>query len=307
MARKRFVFLSAVESFVLKLVHQFKSELIFRRWGYRRSSCVRCYWECFFLLLTIPPVLSQMSSAGRNNLSIEQVSQLVEQGRQHYENGEFEKAIESLQQAAKNFEKQKDWGNLASTLSNLGLSQLELGQSSAAFKSWEEAEKYFARIKNQPGITKSRVYQAQALQSLGLYYRACELLTTTALHKSLQCDALDEKVNTENKDSLITNWDLLADAIKEEKDKSIQIIVWRSLGDVLRVIGDLDNSQKALENGLNVAQSEKQELAIHLSLGNTFRAKGNLERDRRSSPIYDYMPWRYIKREEIEEAKEKLQ
>lgn len=306
MARKRFVFLSTVESFVLKLVHQFKSELIFRRWGYHRLV-VLLLLGVFLFTAAIPPVLSQMSNTNANNLSVEQVSQLVEQSRQHYENGEFEKAIESLQQAAKKFEKQKDWGNLASTLSNLGLSQLELGQSSAAFKSWEEAEKYFARIKNQPGITKSRVYQAQALQSLGLYYRACELLTTTVLPKSLQCDALDEKVKTENKDSLITNWDLLADAIKEEKDKSIQIIVWRSLGDVLRVIGDLDNSQKALENGLNVAQSEKQELAIHLSLGNTFRAKGNLERDRRSSPVYDYMPWRYVyvKQEETQEEKEK--
>ena len=300
MARKRFVFLSTVESFVLKLVHQFKSELIFRRWGYRRLV-VLLLLGVFLFTAAIPPVLSQMSNTNANNLSVEQVSQLVEQSRQHYENGEFDKAIESLQQAAKNFEKQKDWGNLASTLSNLGLSQLELGQSSAAFKSWEEAERYFSRINgdDKTGIIKSRVYQAQALQSLGLYSRACELLTTTVLDNSLQCDALDEKVNTGNKDR--SNWDLLTGVI-QKKDNSIQAIVWHSLGDVLRVIGDLDNSEKALKNGLKVAQSEKQKLAMHLSLGNTFRAKGNLERDRRSSPVYDYMPWRYTKKEKFPEA-----
>jgi len=307
MARKRFVFLSTVESFVLKLVHQFKSEVIFRRWGYRRLV-VLLLLGVFLFTAAIPPVLSQMSNTNANNLSVEQVSQLVKQSRQHYENGEFEKAIESLQQAAKNFEKQKDWGNLASTLSNLGLSQLELGQSSAAFKSWEEAEKYFARIKNQPGITKSRVYQAQALQSLGLYSRACELLTTAVLDNPLQCDALDEKVNTGNKDR--SNWDLLTSAIKEE-DKSIQAIIWHSLGDVLRVIGDLDNSIKALKNGLEIAESlssSKYIPSMHLSLGNTLRAKGNLERDRRSSPLYEYIPWLYDveqqkERQKIDEAK----
>ena len=306
MARKRFVFLSTVESFVLKLVHQFKSEVIFRRWGYRRLV-VLLLLGVFLFTAAIPPVLSQMSNTNANNLSVEQVSQLVEQSRQHYENGEFEKAIESLQQAAKNFEKQKDWGNLASTLSNIGLSQLELGQSSAALKSWEEAERYFSRINgsDKTGIIKSRVYQAQALQSLGLYSRACELVTTTVLDKPLQCDALDEKVNTGNKDR--SNWDLLTGTI-QKKDNSIQAIVWHSLGDILRVIGDLDNSKKALENGLKVAQSEKQKLAMHLSLGNTFRAKGNLERDRRSSPVYEYIPWLYDveqqkERQKIDEAK----
>lgn len=298
MARKWSVFLRTVESFVLRLLCQLKLRITFQHWRYRRLVMLSLL-GVLLVTAVMPPVLSQMPSVNRNNLSVEQARYLVEQGKKDYENGEFDKAIESLQQAKEKFEQQGEWGNLASTLSNIGLSKLELGQSSEAFKSWEEAEKYYTRVNNKVEIARSRVYQAQALQSLGLYFRACEILTTAVLPKALRCDALDDKVNQEGKDSK-TSWDLLTEAIQKE-DKSIRVIIWRSLGDVLCVIGDLDNSQKALKVAESLSSS-KYLPAIHLSLANTLRAKGNLERDRKSSPVYEYIPWKYVKKEKFTDS-----
>jgi hypothetical protein len=53
-----------------------------------------------------------------------------------------------------------------------------------------------------------------------------------------------------------------------------------------------------LEAG-DITHSLPAEAKIRLSLANTLRAKGNLERDRQASPVYDYVPWGYVKSEDF--------
>ena len=117
----------------------------------------------------------------------------------------------------------------------------------------------------------------------------------------LTCDDLD-KTDDEPKIK-ITYWQEIKNKIANQNNDT-QVVIWFYFGEILRVIGDLDKSEEALKAGLKVAKlPPNQEAVIFLSLANTFRAKGNLERDRRSSSVYDYMPWQYLKREEIEETK----
>jgi len=159
---------------------------------------------------------------------------------------------------------------------------------------------------------------------LGQQARACETLTQ-ALGLSIkrrQSDGLWIEVQEPN---ICENEDLPKPE-SEDEDPSPQSM-WeiigplktqnllqanslRILGDVLRTIGQLDNSHAVLQRSRQIIDAQgdsndditKAKASVYLSLGNTYRAKGNLERDRRSSPRYDYMPWCFVKREKFEEA-----
>lgn len=176
------------------------------------------------------------------------------------------------------------------------LSQMT-GASQIAQSFGKEQKSGFQDIKN-------KIQEVKKLQNEGLYYTACKTLIATVLpfYAGLTCDDLDKK--NENNKNKLTYWQEIKKKIADQNNET-KVVFWFYFGDILRVIGDLDKSEEALKAGLKVAKlTPDQEAVISLSLANTFRAKGNLERDRRSSPVYDYMPWQYVKREEIEEATE---
>jgi len=168
------------------------------------------------------------------------------------------------------------------------LSQMT-GASQIAQSFGKKQKSGFQDIKNQ-------IQEVKKLQNEGLYYTACKTLIATVLpfYAGLTCDDLEQKYWQEIKNKI------------DAQNNDTQVIIWFYFGEIMRVIGDLEKSEEALKKGLKVAKnlSSEQQAVIYLSLANTFRAKGNLERDRRSSPVYDYMPWQYVKREEIEEATE---
>ena len=268
-----------------------------------------------FLTAGIPPVLSQAS----NPIVQKPPAQLVQRGKEHYDAGQFKKAVEELQQAANTFEARGDKLNQAITLSNLSLAHQQLGEwieaekaitkslqllginlqaiqaeripdvslqqlrilapaldiygrlwykrgkPEVALDSWRQAAKIFKGLGNQEGMIGSQINQVQALQALGLYQQA------RATIEQVQ-QALEQ-----------------LPAPRETQG-------WRSLGDVLRAVGDLENSRQFLNKSLTIAQqlnSPQDTSAALLSLGNTFWAWGNLERDRReTASVSDFMPWR---------------
>lgn len=150
---------------------------------------------------------------------------------------------------------------------------------------------------------------------LGQQARACETLTQ-ALGLSIkrrQSDGLWIEVQEPN---ICENEDLPKPE-SEDEDSSpqsmweiigplktqnlVQANSLRILGDVLRTIGQLDNSHAVLQRSRQIIDAQgdsndditKAKASVYLSLGNTYRAKGNLERDRQAPPNYDYLPWRY--------------
>ena len=217
--------------------------------------------------------------------------QLLEQGIKLYQAQKFDSAAKQFKQASKSFQASGDKLNQASALNYLSLTYQQLGELSAselvsnrsirllknlsnnqkvskeylsiraqafntkgklqlsqgkpqeALNSWEKATANYSKIKDETGVIGSKLNQIQALQALGLYNQAKKILEG------------DVKLLLDNQsDSVLKAKGLL------------------SLGNALRVVGDLDKSQATLKESLIVAQevqSKETEAEVLLSLGNT--------------------------------------
>lgn len=224
-----------------------------------------------------------------------QNTHLISMGITHYENGEFNQAIAVWQSALQEFVNQDDRLHQAIVLNNLAIAYKELGQwqqaedsiqksqenltsesNSAlklsiqaqslnnqgilelaqgnplqALKSWQSATQIYAQIGDESGVRRSLINQGKALQYLGL---------------NLQAEKLLQQVN-EN--------------LEAESDPRIKVIGWQNYGDVLRLVGKLDQSEKILQKSLKIAQdnlSLRYINGIKLSLGNLYFTQNELRK-----------------------------
>ncbi|HBB34000.1 MAG TPA: hypothetical protein DDZ80_28915 [Cyanobacteria bacterium UBA8803] len=250
------------------------------------------FWLTFLstTLASIP--VSNATSLGSDRLPSNPQT-LVQQGKILYEAGQFAEAAAVLQQAAEAFQTQGDTLQEAIALSNLALAYQQLGQFSAAqlaitaslqllpnaatteelkvqgaafdiqgqlylaqgqtesaLSSFSSAVANYTKAGDEVGATNSQINQAQALQAMGLYPRALDILRQ--LNAQLQA----------------------------QPDSTTKAIAKRSLGNIWRLVGNLADSERFLQESLAVAErvpSPSDISAAWLGLGNTARAQGNTE------------------------------
>ena len=222
----------------------------------------------------------------------ESIEQLIQKGKTLYQSGQFAFAAQSFQQAAQVYQSQNDVLNQALALNYLSLSeqklghwnqanvaittsldllkqsnlstnntkhilalvlntqgnlQLLLGQAENALQSWQKAAKIYTEIGDIAGNTGTLINQATAFQSLGLYRRTMKIF---------------EQVEKN---------------LLSMPNSSLKAAGLRSWGNWLLASGDIEKSQKILEQSLAVAQqlrSPQEESATLLSLGNAAFARG---------------------------------
>ncbi|MGA7953769.1 MAG: CHAT domain-containing protein [Gloeobacterales cyanobacterium] len=260
----------------------------------------------FLLPLAFPLLTAQVAFATPILQTQQDNSQLVEKGRALYQAGQFEEAATIWQQAADALAARGDKLNQAMALSNFSLTEQQLGkweeaktaiaqslnlletqpktpaqqrifastldiqgqlqravgQRSNALETWQQAADIYREIGNTEGVIGSQINQAQALQDLGLYPRACQILLDTLELNAQKCEISKSELQN----------------LKAQQSLPQQILGLRSLGNVLRVIGQTGQSQIVLLKSLQLAQQVEKypDLgAIYLSLGNTVRALGN--------------------------------
>ena len=113
-------------------------------------------------------------------------------------------------------------------------------------ETWQQAAKIYAQVGDRIGSIGSRLKQAQSLQTLGFYRRA--LTTLTEVNQILQ----------------------------SQPNSLIKAVGLRSYGDVLQLVGRIEESQTALNQSLEIAkilQSPADISAALFSLGNSNRAQ----------------------------------
>jgi CHAT domain-containing protein len=158
---------------------------------------------------------------------------------------------------------------LAQTLDIYGRLQLSRGQPEQALQTWQQATATHAQIGNREGRLQSQINQAQALQSLGFYTRACKTLLNGLGIDNDDCQISDAQLQT----------------LKNQPDSLTQAVALRSLGDALQLVGDLQQAENVLKVSLDIAQrlrSPQNISATLFSLGNTVRAQRTIESDSHS-------------------------
>ncbi|UJB68963.1 CHAT domain-containing protein [Acaryochloris sp. 'Moss Beach'] len=218
-------------------------------------------------------------------------AQLVEQGKAFYQGGQYAAAAEAWSQAAQGYKSQPL--NQAIVLNQLSLAQQELGQwlkaqdslrqsleivgappapenlsiyaqalnaqgslnlsqgdPKSAMDTWGETAEIYAQLGDEIGRIGSLINQAQAQQVMGLYLKSRKTL---------------EKVTAE---------------LDQQANPEIRATGYRSLGNVLRLVGDLEEAERSLLLSLQNAEvtDAPQEVSMtQLSLGNTARARKSFD------------------------------
>jgi CHAT domain-containing protein len=153
-------------------------------------------------------------------------------------------------------------------LARQGQQLYNVGQFARAARLWQEAADVYEQSGDREGMMKSSINQAQALQSLGLYPKACKTLLEAFAVKNPDCSAAEV--------------DRLLEALYRQQDALTltEAIGLRGLGDLLRRQGILPQSKAVLQLSSIMADGTSQTSAILLSLGNVERAIGSQTRDR---------------------------
>lgn len=164
--------------------------------------------------------------------------------------GQWPEANQAIEQSLELLQGQStpETGQLfAQVLNTEGQLKLAQGQAQLALKAWQRSEEIFTQIGDTEAVTRSRVNQAQALQSMGQYRRSIKTL---------------REVTT---------------GLAEQPDSLMEVVALRSLGEALRVAGELSDAREALEKSVEIAERLdllKDKAAAQLSLGNVSRAEG---------------------------------
>jgi CHAT domain-containing protein len=138
----------------------------------------------------------------------------------------------------------------AQTLNETGRQQFEQGQLEKALELWQSAEQQYRDRKDTLGTLGTQLNQVKALQALGFYRRA---------------QKLSEQITI---------------TLEQQPDSSLKANASLTFGNTLRLIGQLDPAQKALEDSLAIAlriQSPADIQAALLHLGNLAIAQQNSE------------------------------
>jgi len=245
---------------------------------------------CVTTLTHLPATQATLPPTAQPSISPQTMAQ---QGKTHYDAGQYTDAINLLQQAADAFQSQGDRLRQAMTLTNLALAYQQLGQwqnaqdtittslqlldnaqtpdawtlqgaafnvqgqlylaqgnLEAALDSFTTAVNSYTQTEDEVGLLHSQINQAQALQLAGMYRRAL--------------DSLQQ----------------IEPRLQQQPDSALKAIGLRRLGNLLRLVGTMDDAKKRLTQSLQVAQviqSPEQISAAFLGLGNTARSQGEIE------------------------------
>jgi CHAT domain-containing protein len=289
---------------------------------YLKSFFLKVFMKKLFRIVAIATLtlLLSLSCHSLASVKVEQPIQnhsalsLVQEGKKFYDAGQYNEAIALLQQAARLYQTEGNFLKQAQVLSLLSLAQQRLGQwqkaettienslslletlpqepeqisirakvlnhkghlqlargqAEDAWETWQATETLYTQMGDDTGAMGARLNQAQALEMLGFYRRSCKTL--------LQAFAVEEGLC---EDSIPTSLEQVLTTFKAQPNP-LQLSGLQSLGNVLRVLGKLDEAQSVLKESLAIAKqlrSPQEESKALLALGNTQRALAYRARD----------------------------
>jgi CHAT domain-containing protein len=255
-----------------------------------RDLVTSLFLTVLFLGAAVLPTFAHVVVESSVVQSFSNAEELDQQGRQFYQTGRFTDAVSAWRQALSAFQAAGDELGQAMVLSNLSLADQQFGQwneaeeaiqqaialltsdsyqeerspilaqaldvqgrlhllrgqAASAVETWQQAADIYTQLGNETLLTRNQINQAQALQSLGFYHQAQEQLRE------------------------------IEQTLQSQPDSVLKVTGLRSLGNVLRVMGDLEGAQQVLRQGFAIAESISDSQAMSdtlLSLGDVARTQ----------------------------------
>lgn len=168
--------------------------------------------------------------------------------------GQWERAADTLTKAeaiAATIDEPQQSKLLAQILEVRGQIELSLGRSPEALATWKQATAIYQSQGNVTGFTQTKIYQAHALQALGLYSQAITTLTQ------------------------------VKEQLANEPNTTVKVQALLSLGNNLSRSGRYQESEEILNSAIAIAQKLNETALVadlYLNLGNTARLKSEPER-----------------------------
>lgn len=156
--------------------------------------------------------------------------------------------------------------------------QWEQGQVNLALQTGQRATNIYVKLKDDLGWKRSLIAQIKALQELGLYQQACQVIIPVVESNNPENFAIP---NQDCQQLITQKLETIKESVKTPSNsnlKNIQITGARLLGEVLRQLGYLNESQELLQqiDRVITQQEYPQEKAlVLLSLGDTYNFLGN--------------------------------
>ncbi|NJK58468.1 MAG: tetratricopeptide repeat protein [Pleurocapsa sp. SU_5_0] len=220
----------------------------------------------FTIALAIALALGQVSTIKAQTLT----SNLVQQGVKEYQQGQYQAAIASWQQALADYQATEDNPNTVIVLENLARVYQHIGQAEQAIAFWSQVTDRYQQLGDKQKLGRSLTEQAQAYSSLGQHRQAIAILCGESNHKN-QC----------SDNSAIAIAQATADPLGE-------VAAQGSLGETYRLRGDYAKAVGYLEASLKIAQAIKNrqlQMSALTSLGNNYSSLAQVSYRRAESAV----------------------
>ena len=211
---------------------------------------------------------------------------------------EWEQAKQAINESFKILTPQVNRGKQVKTLELFaqaleiqGALQRETGQLEQSLESWQKATKIYTEINAKTNVleqlAQSKINQAQNMQDMGFYHRACKMVLEVVDQIQVKdCQELNDLSTEELQEKLR----IYKELYKNESPSMTKVLALRSLGKILVNIRHFNKSRAALETSsylakkLNVPEKiKKNEIAENnLSLANIIQAISEEDEVRRT-------------------------
>ncbi|NEO36598.1 MAG: CHAT domain-containing protein [Moorea sp. SIOASIH] len=243
----------------------------------------------FFLSLTVCIGLGHLPSIAQpaepGNMATTQAdnpSQLVQQGVEYYQAGDYQAAIEPWQNALTLYQQSNNYTNSAIVRENLARANQKIGHIQEAITNWEQAILDYQQLRNWQQMGRMKTELAQAYNSFGQPRKALALL----------CGAPDADENSTNKPSCVQ--DSALKVARAHQDWKGEAAALGSMGNAYILRGDYDQGIQCLQTGLGIDKNVEFDISPQRTkdckidtLGKNYTAKILADSPYRSSFLND--------------------
>ena len=247
----------------------------------RPSRFLRFFWVAVLAIICcfIQPYIQSLQAASS---PASNMTQLVEQGAEAYQQNQYLEAISYWEQALEHSPATEVSQERAIILENLAHAHQQVGDFLAYLDRWKEVTAIYTTLRNWEQVGRTLTEQAQAYRYLGQPLQAISLLCEghgTLPEAASLAIVTNQPQQSSVEGGLICQSESAVDITQRTRNLEGQMAALGSLGEAYRSVQNYPTSLQALYQGLAIAErldNPQYKALLHNSLGHTYREQTEL-------------------------------